>query len=66
MSFEDTAESMAGILPVVAIGGMAMVMTDWMQAKMQPQQFPLVRKKKKDVYSREYTGQFGNFSNIGW
>lgn len=67
MSLEDTTEQMAGLIPVAVTAGMAMKMVDWMGSKMQPVQPAPRKRKKQDVYSRQYSGPVpgGDFSNLG-
>lgn len=58
----STADTMTSLLPVVVTAGVAMKMTDWLLQREQ-QMKPPARKKRKDVYSRRYSG---DFSNVGW
>lgn len=70
MSMEDVVEQTAGVIPVVVTAGVAMKMTDWLfQREQQVRQQSVTAprgKRKKNVYSRNYSGGFGDFSNIGW
>ena len=64
MSIESTVESMTGLLPVVVTAGIAMKFAE----RVFPQQLVSTKKskKKRDVYSQNYYGSFGDFSNIGY
>lgn len=69
MSMEDTVESMAGIIPVAMMGGVALGFTNSMLNMVDP--YRRSRKKPFDKQSykdnRRGSGmEFGNFGNIGW
>lgn len=61
--FDDAVDSIIGILPVIVTGGVVLKFAEKLFPETSQQKSV---KPKRDVYSRNYSGGFGDFRNVGW
>lgn len=65
---DDALTGMENLIPLALTAGIVSKFFQPMfpQQQQQQQQQAQPRKKTKSVYSRNYSGSFGNFSNLGF
>jgi len=63
----DAVDQLAGIIPVVIMGGVAMKMTETMMNSVPSHiKSSTPKRKKKSRHTKRYTSSgFGDFSNVG-